>query len=84
MFNQKINTMKKDAMRNIPALRSENGTLKGGFSALSTDQMKKLKGGGNSQCNNKVKCLLGSHVQCNNTGTCFSDPGTDLGLSDGF
>jgi len=80
--------MKKDAMRNIPALRSENGTFTGGFSSLSVDQMKKLKGGGNNQCNNKVKCLLGSHTQCNNTGICYSDPDPGLdpgtGLSDGF
>ncbi|MCT2406850.1 hypothetical protein NZD88_04675 [Chryseobacterium antibioticum] len=72
--------MKRDALKKVPALKSENGALTGGFSSLSIDQMRKLKGGGNMQCNNKVKCILGSHTQCNNTGTCFSDSDTDLGI----
>mgnify|MGYP003618837725 FL=1 len=66
--------MKKNFSNKIPELKSENGILSGGFSSLSTEQKRKIKGGllGNNQCNNKRDCTHGSHTQCNNTGVCFT------------
>lgn len=66
--------MKKNVLKGVPELKSENGTLKGGFSSISLEQARMLKGGrGNHQCNNSRNCTLGSHTQCTNTGQCFTD-----------
>jgi hypothetical protein len=66
--------MKKDVLNKIPALKNNNGKLSGGFSALSLEQISKIKGGaGNQKCLNSNDCTKGTHTGCTNSNVCYSD-----------
>jgi hypothetical protein len=66
--------MKKDVLNKIPALKNNDGKLSGGFSALSFEQIAKIKGGKNTKnCVNSGNCTQGTHTDCTNSGQCFSD-----------
>ncbi|MDR2206112.1 MAG: hypothetical protein LBE36_08155 [Flavobacteriaceae bacterium] len=70
--------MKKNVLKEVPTLKSGNGTLTGGFSTLSIEQKRKLKGGrlySNTDCTNELDCTQGSHERCSNLGKCYSTGG---------
>lgn len=67
--------MKKNVLKEVPTLKSESGTLTGGFSALLPEQTRKLKGGiraSNDHCINELNCVDGTHNQCTNKAFCYS------------
>jgi hypothetical protein len=67
--------MKKNVLKKVPELKSENGTLIGGFSSLLPEQMRKLKGGkrlSNDHCVNEYECTNSDNSYCTNTIVCYS------------
>ena len=65
--------MKKE-LKKVPSLKTENGTLTGGFASLNASQMSKIKGGKkqadmNASCNNPGDCTKTDNGSCTN-GTC--------------
>lgn len=66
--------MKRKKLNTIPNLTSENGTLKGGFSTLTEQQMARIGGGANNSCRNE-NCGMGTNNGCTNVSLCT--PGTN-------
>ncbi|MDR2206111.1 MAG: hypothetical protein LBE36_08150 [Flavobacteriaceae bacterium] len=56
--------MKKKVLKEVPALKSENGALTGGFSSLLPDQMRKFMGG-KIGTNARISCINKSHCDDN-------------------
>ncbi len=62
--------MKRKIFKTIPDLISENGTLKGGFSTLTEQQMARIGGGANNSCTNNY-CGMGTNNECTNKTFCW-------------
>lgn len=72
--------MKTKVKLDISELKSEKGTLKGGFASLTQKQMERINGSGNDNCTNEI-CggLPGTNTACGNMVLC--NPASNSGCS---